>query len=429
MKRTDEKYQEYLHILKEELVPAFGCTEPIAIAFAAACVRQLLGVCPDSLRVEASGNIIKNVKSVIVPNTGGMKGIRAAAAAGALSGQADRRLEVLAGLTGEDHHRLRDYLEQTPIQVDRASGSLAFDLTVAGTGEGHSARVRIAGSHTNVVLAERDGQILLRKELADSSQEEDGRAELQRVALTIEGIMEFARSVELADVEAILKRQIQYNTAIAEEGLRGDYGANVGSVLLAAYGEDVKIRARAMAAAGSDARMNGCELPVIINSGSGNQGLTVSLPVIEYAKELNSTEEELYRALVVSNLTSIHLKEGIGRLSAYCGAVTAGAGAAAGISFLMGGGFREAAHTVVNTLANVSGIICDGAKPSCAAKISSAVEAGILGLYMFQNGQEFRGGDGILRKGVESTIANVARLGREGMRGTDREILEMMMED
>ncbi len=429
MRRTDEKYQEYLRILKEELIPAFGCTEPIAIAFAAACVRQVLGVCPDSLRVEASGNIIKNVKSVIVPNTGGMKGIRTAAAAGVISGQAHRRLEVLAALTQEDQARLRDYMERTPIQVEKASGSLPFDLIVSGTGEGHTARVRIAGSHTNVVLAEKDGRILLHKALAEGLPETDGEEELRRVALTIEGIMDFACSVELADVEAVLKRQILFNTAIAQEGLRGDYGANVGSVLLSTYGDDVKIRARAMAAAGSDARMNGCELPVIINSGSGNQGLTVSLPVIEYAKELKSSREEFYRALVVSNLTSIHLKEGIGRLSAYCGAVTAGAGAAAGIAFLMGGGFREVAHTVVNTLANVSGIICDGAKPSCAAKISSAVEAGILGYYMFRNGQEFRGGDGIIRKGVESTIANVARLGREGMRGTDQEILEMMIED
>ena len=429
MKKTDERYEAYLNILKKELVPAFGCTEPIAVAYAAACVRCLLGGAPERLLVEASGNIIKNVKSVIVPNTGGMKGIEAAAAAGVLSGKEEKKLEVLEELTEADQKSLHAYLAQTPITVRQAPGDLTFDLIVTGYRDGHEGRVRIAGAHTNIVLKELDGKVLLEKEGGSCYTPESEQEHSEGPALTIEGIVDFAETVEPEDVRDILERQIACNTAISAEGLRGDYGANVGRVLLATYGNDVKVRARAAAAAGSDARMNGCELPVVINSGSGNQGLTASLPVIEYAKETGADRETLYRALVISNLTAVHLKEGIGRLSAYCGAVTAGAGAGAGIAWLLGGGLDEINHTIVNTLANVSGIICDGAKASCAAKIATSVEAGILGYYMYKNGQEFRGGDGIVKKGVERTIENVARLGRDGMRETDKEILEMMIGD
>ena len=413
MKKTDERYEAYLNILKKELVPAFGCTEPIAVAYAAACVRCLLGGAPERLLVEASGNIIKNVKSVIVPNTGGMKGIEAAAAAGVLSGKEEKKLEVLEELTEADQKSLHAYLAQTPITVRQAPGDLTFDLIVTGYRDGHEGRVRIAGAHTNIVLKELDGKVLLEKEVGSCYTPESEQEHSEGPALTIEGIVDFAETVEPVDVRDTLER----------------YGANVGRVLLATYGNDVKVRARAAAAAGSDARMNGCELPVVINSGSGNQGLTASLPVIEYAKETGADRETLYRALVISNLTAVHLKEGIGRLSAYCGAVTAGAGAGAGIAWLLGGGLDEINHTIVNTLANVSGIICDGAKASCAAKIATSVEAGILGYYMYKNGQEFRGGDGIVKKGVERTIENVARLGRDGMRETDKEILEMMIGD
>ena len=429
MKKTDERYEAYLNILKKELVPAFGCTEPIAVAYAAACVRCLLEGAPERLLVEASGNIIKNVKSVIVPNTGGMKGIEAAAAAGVLSGKEEKKLEVLEELTEADQKSLHAYLAQTPITVRQAPGDLTFDLIVTGYRDGHEGRVRIAGAHTNIVLKELDGKVLLEKEVGSCYTPESEQEHSEGPALTIEGIVDFAETVEPEDVRDTLERQIACNRAISAEGLRGDYGANVGRVLLATYGDDVKVRARAAAAAGSDARMNGCELPVVINSGSGNQGLTASLPVIEYAKETGADRETLYRALVISNLTAVHLKEGIGRLSAYCGAVTAGAGAGAGIAWLLGGGLDEINHTIVNTLANVSGIICDGAKASCAAKIATSVEAGILGYYMYKNGQEFRGGDGIVKKGVERTIENVARLGRDGMRETDKEILEMMIGD
>lgn len=422
MERNSSIYREYLRILEQELVPAFGCTEPIAIAYAAALAAQTLGERPDRLLVEASGNIIKNVKSVIVPNTGGMKGIQAAAAAGVVSGRPEDKLELLESLTEEQRGEIRDYLQTADIRIQKAGGCRTFDLTVTVWAGNREARVRIADSHTNVVLVEKNGEIL-----RTAGTDEEGSQAEAISSLSMEGIVDFALTARLDDVKQVLDRQIEYNMAIAEEGMKHAYGANVGKVLLAAYGDDVKIRARAKAAAGSDARMNGCELPVVINSGSGNQGITVSVPVIEYARELGSGEEQLYRALLISNLTAIHLKEGIGRLSAYCGAVSAGTGAGAGIAYLLGGGYEEIIHTVVNTLANVSGIVCDGAKASCAAKIASAVDAGILGYYMYRNGQEFVDGDGIVKKGVESTIANVARLGRDGMRDTDREILDIMI--
>lgn len=423
MERDSSIYKEYLCILERELVPALGCTEPIAIAYAAALAAEVLGKRPDTIRVEASGNIIKNVKSVIVPGTGGMKGIQTAAAAGIIAGSPERKLELLEELDAADRQAVREYMEKTQIRIEKAGGCRTFDLTVTVWAKEEEAKVRIADSHTNVVRIEKNGQILRGEETPGPETEpEEGTS-----PLSMEGIVDFAMTADTADVKELLERQIRYNMAIAEEGMKHDYGANVGKVLLAAYGNDVKIRARAKAAAGSDARMNGCELPVVINSGSGNQGIAVSVPVIEYAAEMGAGREKLYRALLISNLTAIHLKEGIGRLSAYCGAVSAGTGAGAGIAFLMGGGYEEIVHTIVNTLANVSGIVCDGAKASCAAKIASAVDAGILGCYMYRSGQEFVDGDGIVKKGVESTIANVARLGRDGMRETDREILDMML--
>ena len=423
MERESSVYKEYLQILERELVPAFGCTEPIAIAYGTALAADILGKMPEKIRVEASGNIIKNVKSVIVPGTGGMKGIQTAVAAGVVAGHPERKLELLEELTREDQLAIRDYLKKAEIQIQKAGGCRTFDLTVTVWSGVREAKVQIADSHTNVVHIEKNGRVLREEE--ETAHENGAREE--RPALSIEGILDFAMTSDIRDVEELLDRQIRYNMAIAEEGMKHDYGANIGKVLLASYGDDIKIRARAKAAAGSDARMNGCELPVVINSGSGNQGITVSVPVIEYAAELGAGREKLYRALLISNLTAIHLKKGIGRLSAYCGAVSAGTGAGAGIAYLMGGGYEEIVHTIVNTLANVSGIVCDGAKASCAAKIASAVDAGILGFYMYRNGQEFVDGDGIVKKGVESTIANIARLGRDGMRETDREIIDMMI--
>lgn len=422
MERTGNQYQTYVQILKEELVPAMGCTEPIALAYCAAKAREVLGEMPDRCVVEASGNIVKNVKSVIVPNTGGLKGIEAAAAAGAVAGDAGKVLEVISQVTQEQKDQIRDFLNRAQIQVEPLETDEILDMIVTlFCGESY-ARVRIANYHTNIVLIEKDGKVLY--QVGVVAEEKAQMAD--RSLLNVQDIYDFAKTADLEDVREIIGRQIQYNTAISEEGLKNDWGANIGSVLLKAYGSSVQVRARAAAAAGSDARMSGCELPVIINSGSGNQGMTASLPVIEYAKELGASQEELYRALLLSNLITIHQKTGIGRLSAYCGAVSAGCGAGCGIAFLLGGDFKAIAHTLVNGLAIVSGIICDGAKPSCAGKIAAAVDAGILGYQMYLNGQQFRGGDGIVSKGVENTIINVGRLGKDGMKETDKEIIRIM---
>lgn len=425
MKRTDEKYQAYVKILEEELVPAMGCTEPIALAYAAAKARETLGCLPDKVEIGASGSIIKNVKSVIVPNTGHLKGIPAAAAAGIVAGDASRELEVIADVSEEETGAIAEYLKNTRITVEHIDQGITFDILVTVKKGDSYARVRIANYHTNIVLVEKDGEKLL--DLPVEGEKEEGLTD--RSLLDVEDIWDFVNTVEIDDIRAVISRQIEYNTAIAKEGLRGDYGANIGSVLLSAYGNDVKNRAKAMAAAGSDARMNGCELPVIINAGSGNQGMTCSLPVLEYAKELRSGEDQLYRALALSNLVAIHQKTGIGRLSAYCGAVSAGAAAGAGIAYLCGGGYEEVIHTVVNALAIVSGMVCDGAKASCAAKIASAVDAGILGYHMYLNGQQFYAGDGIVTKGIEGTITNIGRLGKEGMKETNEEIIKMMIEE
>ena len=436
MDKTSALYQTYLQILKEELIPAMGCTEPIAIAYAAAKAREVLGQLPGSVWLGVSNNIIKNVKSVIVPNTGGMKGIEAAASAGIVAGQAGKALEVISEVTEAQKAEMRRFLADTPIRVEAVDNGQIFDIIVRLAAGDHTAAVRIAQYHTNIVHVKKDGQVLLDVPVEanaaacgheGNAPTEDGLA--GRDLLTIADILDFADTCDLADIRPVLDTQIQYNTQISEEGLLGDYGANIGSTMLKFYGGDVRNRAIAKAAAGSDARMSGCELPVVINSGSGNQGITVSVPVIEYAKALAAPKDRLYRALAVSNLIAIHEKSGIGRLSAYCGAVSAGCAAGCGIAYLQGADYEAIAHTLVNSLAIVSGIICDGAKPSCAAKIASSVEAGIMGYHMYLNGQQFRAGDGIVTKGVENTIRNVSQLGREGMRETDKEIVKIMMQD
>ena len=424
MEKDSPIYKEYLEILKRELVPAMGCTEPIAIAYCAAKARATLGCLPNKITVAASGNIIKNVKSVIVPNTNGGKGIETAAAIGIIAGDEKAGLEVIAKAKEEDKAKLADFLDSTEIMVEFAQTDNVLDICVkVSKGEDH-AEVRVVNEHTNIVRIARNGEILFEKEIESAA--DTGKPDYE--FLTIEGIYDFAMTCDLADVRELLDRQIAYNTAISDEGLKNDYGANIGKTLLKAYGTDIHIRARARAAAGSDARMGGCEMPVVINSGSGNQGMTVSLPVIEYAKEVGADREKLYRALLLSNLVTLHEKEGIGRLSAYCGAISAGAGAGAGIAWLCGGDYKAVIHTIVNALAITSGIVCDGAKPSCAAKISAAVDAGILGFEMYSNGQQFYDGDGLVKKGVENTIRNISRLGRIGMRETDKEIIRMMIE-
>ncbi|MDO5408508.1 MAG: L-serine ammonia-lyase, iron-sulfur-dependent, subunit alpha [Eubacteriales bacterium] len=424
MEKTNEKYQAYVEILKEELVPAMGCTEPIALAYAAAKAREVLGCLPDRVLIEASGSIIKNVKSVIVPNTNHLKGMPAAAAAGIIAGRSERELEVIADVSGSDIDKMRKFLDEVQIAVEHIDHGLVFEIIVTEYSKDSYAKVRIANFHTNIVLIEKDGDILFEKKVETGTGDEK---RVDRSLLDMESIWDFINTLDVEDVREVLERQIQYNTAISEEGLRGDYGANIGKVLLDTYGDDIRTRAKAKAAAGSDARMNGCELPVIINSGSGNQGITASVPVIEYAKELGADEDKLLRALALSNLTAIHQKTGIGTLSAYCGAVSAGAGAGAGIAYLCGGTYKDVIHTVVNALAIVSGIVCDGAKASCAAKIASSVDAAILGYNMYQRGQQFRGGDGIVMKNIEETIRGIGRIGKDGMKETNEEIIKLMV--
>ena len=418
-------YNAYVSILKEELLPAMGCTEPIAVAYAAAVAARELGCTPEIVEIVVSGNIIKNVKSVVVPNTGGLRGLAAAAAAGIIAGDPDAQLQVISQVTAEDHKRIAAYLKAADFPIRESDSGYIFDIDIRLHAAGHSARCRIAGYHTNIIRIERDGEILRDVPYTEAGQ----NYATDRSLLNIEQIVEFADSVDIEDVRPTLQRQMEYNLAIAKEGLTGNYGARIGQVLLASYGNEVHVRAKAWAAAASDARMNGCSLPVVINSGSGNQGITCSVPVLIYAEELKASDELKLRALTVSNLITTHLKTGIGRLSAYCGAISAGVGAGAGITYLYGGKHKEIAHTIVNALAIDSGIICDGAKSSCAAKIASAVEAGLLGMEMYKHGSQFYGGDGIVTKGVENTIRNVGRLAKYGMAQTDKEIIDIMISD
>ncbi len=423
MKKGDQLYQQYLNILKEELRPAMGCTEPIAMSYAAAKARQTLGCVPDKIRLWVSGNIIKNVKSVVVPNTGGLHGMAAAICAGIIAGDAHRELQVISHVPQEKHAEIKRYMDSVDLEIQPSYSELVFDIDLVVYGGGDMARIRIANHHTNIVLIQKNDQILLELPVSASSEENL----TDKSCLSIEKIVEFADALEVADVQDCVGRQIQCNLDIAQEGLEHPWGANVGSVILSRQGQLLEKKACAWAAAGSDARMSGCEKPVIIVSGSGNQGITASVPVAVYARELSKSQEELLRAVALSDLVTIHQKAGIGRLSAYCGAISAGCGAGAGIAYLQGGKADAVAHTVVNAIAILSGTICDGAKPSCAAKIASAVDAGILGYQMYLEGQQFYGGDGIVTKGVDNTVRNVGILAREGMRETDKTILEIML--
>lgn len=420
MDRQSELYRAYIDILSRELVPAMGCTEPIAVAFCAAKAREELGRMPEAVHIQASGNIIKNVKSVIVPHSGGMRGLEAAAAVGILYGDSSRELEVISSVTKEQESELKDRMHSLNIAVSPLDSEHILDLVVTVSDEEGSVSVHIEDEHTNVVEIINNGRCVF-VDKKKSGAEDNDDADL----LTIADIFDFANTVCIDDVREIIKRQIDYNTAISKEGLENNYGARIGK-LLYDRGGDIRTRACASAAAGSDARMGGCDMPVVICSGSGNQGMTASLPVITYAEHYNKSEEELYRALVLSNLVTLHLKSGIGRLSAYCGAVSAGAGAGAGIAYLLSGEIHAVNHTIVNALAISSGIICDGAKASCAAKISMSVDAGIMGYEMYCDGCQFFGGEGLVVKGVENTIRNIYALGKEGMRETDKKIIEIM---
>ena len=413
--------QEYINVLHRELVPALGCTEPIAIAYAAAKVREVLGCFPEHLEIRCSGNIIKNVKAVVVPNSNGLRGVEAAAVLGTVGGNPDRKLEVLEEVTSEHISRTQELLKQNyctcSLQQEVAN---LYIVAIASSSE-HTASVTIINRHTFITEIQKDGEILYQHDLVDDT------ASVDWSHWNVKEILEFANHVNLDSVKDVIERQIELNSAIADEGLNSGYGAQIGRTILKVYGNDVKVRARARAAAGSDARMGGCSLPVVINSGSGNQGMTVSLPVIEFAKEWKASEETLYRALVLSNLISVYHKHFIGSLSAFCGAVTAACGCGSAITYLSGGGYEEIARTIVNTVANVGGIVCDGAKASCAAKIASAVDAAILGHCLSMEGLSFQPGEGIIQESLDVTIKSVGYIGRVGMKETDLDILKIMM--
>ena len=420
------KYNLFLQILKEELIPAMGCTEPAAIAYAGAKAKAVLsttGEVPENATIEVSGNIVKNVKSVTVPNTCGLKGIEAALSAGIALGNHEKELSVLSEIKESEAPIVAKFMESFPVKVKRSCSDEIFEIAVTLNSKNHSAYIKLIGDHTNVVTIKLDEKVLLENKEALPQKQSD------RSCLSIESIIEFADTVNLDDVRETIERQIECNMAIAEEGLKNGYGANIGKVYLSSDPKNVKNRAKAYAAAGSDARMNGCELPVIINSGSGNQGMTTSIPVIVYARHLGVEHDLLLRALCLSNLITIHLKTGIGTLSAYCGVISAGAAAACGIVYLRGGKMEAIAHTLVNALASSSGIICDGAKASCAAKIALAVESGLLGMDMYYHDCEFYAGDGIVKRGVEETIKSVSRLAYKGMKETDKEIISIMIDD
>lgn len=424
MEKCDYRYDMYINILKEELIPAMGCTEPICLAYAAAKAHEVLNDFPDYVDISASGNIIKNVKSITVPNTNGMKGLKASIAAGIVAGNPDKALEVISNVSPKQKKDIITFLKKVPMKIHHVKCQEQLDVTVKLFKGGHHADVRISGFHTNIVHIQKDDVVIFEsKYIGKPSKELTDRS-----VLSIEGIYDFANTVDLPEIQDVLERQLKYNKAISEEGLKNNWGSNIGSTLLKEYGNNVKIKARAWAAAGSDARMSGCELPVIINSGSGNQGLTTSMPILAYAEEYHIDKDRLYRALIVSNLIAIHQKSMIGRLSAYCGAISAGCAAACGIAYLLGEDLKTISQTLINSIAIVSGIVCDGAKASCAGKISVAVDAGILGYTMCKNGQKFKEGDGLVGKDVESTIKNIGLLGSIGMKETDREIIDIMKE-
>ena len=425
MNKEDIVYRQYLDILREELRPAMGCTEPIALAYAGAKARQLLGSLPERIEAFVSGNIIKNVKSVIVPNTGGLHGIGPAICAGVVAGDPERQLQVISRVTDAQRAQLAEFMDTVQLEIHPAQSELIFDIDLRMWAGTEYVRLRIVNHHTNIAYMEKNGKILLQHPITEASEDQL----TDKSCLTIQRIVEFADCLDVEDVRSLVGEQIRCNMAIAREGLTNNWGANIGSVILARQGQLLCKQAAAYAAAGSDARMSGCEMPVIILSGSGNQGITASVPVAVYAEALGASDEQLLRAVTLSDLVTIHQKTGIGRLSAYCGAISAGCGAGAGIAYLRGGDADAVAHTVVNAIAILSGTICDGAKPSCAAKIAAAVDAGILGCDMYLEHQQFYGGDGIVTKGADKTVVNVGRLAREGMKETDKTILKIMLDE
>ncbi len=419
------KYRnEYLNILNQELKKAMGCTEPIAISYLSCYLKDLLGDIPERVEIFVSGNILKNVKSVVVPNTNGLRGIKAACSIGLVAGKKELVLECISKVTNDDIKKCEEFLKRNNIKVNYSNDNYVFDIHIFMYKGNDIVEGRIVNDHTNIVYIRKNNNIIINKDLSIYRGIHNSKI---YDLLSVKEIFDFANEINLNDVEDIIDEQIKCNMAIAEVGLKENYGANIGKTLLKEYPNDISIKARAYASSASDARMNGCDMPVVINSGSGNQGITCSVPVIVFAKELNVSHEKLIRALVLSNLLTIHIKKGIGRLSAFCGVVAAGCAVGGAIAYLYTEDVDVISHTIVNSLAIISGIICDGAKASCAGKISSSIEAGILGFKLYQNGNEFYSGDGIVSKGVDNTINNIGIIASKGMVETDKEIINIML--
>lgn len=431
MSLDKSKHEKYVQILKEELVPALGCTEPIAIAYTAANLRKIMGGIPDEILIESSGNIIKNAKSVIVPNTGGMKGMEASALIGLIGGNADKGLEVLADVTEEHVKLAHDYLAKSCTKLKLMDTPASLHIRITGKLNGDTGIAELIHQHTNIVLLKKNDEIIFEKPF---SLESSAGALTDRSCLNVKDILEFADTVPVDDVSPIIMRQVEYNMRVSEDGLKSSYGIETGKNILK-YNQkkgdnfSVKVQAEGEVAAASDARMCGCSYPVITNSGSGNQGLAVSVPVVVYARENKISEEKLIRCLIVSNLLAIHQKTGIGRLSAYCGAVTAGAACAAAITYMKGGSYEQVCGTIANTLGVVSGILCDGAKQSCAAKIASALDSALFAHELAMDGDFFAGGDGVVKDDIEKTIAGIGVVAAQGMRKTDEVVLQVMLKD
>ncbi|MEI0747697.1 serine dehydratase subunit alpha family protein [Brachyspira pulli] len=416
-------YDNYINILKEELIPALGCTEPIAIAYAGAKVREVMGNIPDSITVKCSGNIIKNVKGVTVPNSGGLKGIDIAATLGLVGGDPNKNLEVLSTIKPEDIEKTKELISKGFCKCDLIEGSENLHIIIEAKYQNSSALVEIKNAHTNITRIIKDG-----KELLTSDNSAGQKDSADRDSLNIKEILNFANEVNIEDIKEVIQRQIELNSNIANEGLKNDYGSSVGKTLMKYYGNDVRNRAKAYASAGSDARMGGCPMPVVTNSGSGNQGITVSMPVIIYAEDMKVSEEKLYRALVLSNLIAILQKKHIGKLSAFCGVVCAATGAASGIAYLNNADYKIISDTITNALCTIGGMVCDGAKASCASKISEAVDCGILAYNLAKDSKVFKSGDGLVKDDIEATIDSIGRMAKEGMKGTDIEILNIMID-
>lgn len=417
-------YNAYVRVLKKELVDALGCTEPIAIAYASAKARDVLGDMPEQLEVYCSGNIIKNVKGVTVPHSGGQRGIEVAALLGALSANSEAGLAVLETITEEDRELCEQLLHDKVCQTGLVENVPNLYIRIVAHKGESSSEVIIRNTHSNIVYLRKNDEVRYEAPVSESAATEQDDKSL----LSVKDILEFADTADLADVEDVLRRQMKLNMAIAEEGLKHNYGARVGQTILQHQPPTVFNKARAFAAAGSDARMSGCALPVVINSGSGNQGITVSVPVMVYAKEEGIPEEILLRALIVSNLIALHQKRYIGSLSAYCGATSAACGSACGIAYLMGFDYEGIGDIITNTIATVGGMVCDGAKSSCAAKIATALDCAFLSLQMAKNDRQFKAGEGLVKEDVEKTIACVGHMGRVGMYSTDVEILNLMLD-